>query len=374
MQKIYIGFSLIFLAGCSTLIDSVNKSVSPIDATPSSVAEQIAGFRYVPLDPLSVEQSFSSESCDFINSLPDSSVRVAIRSRDGKGDVSFGASAIGTKGNRYQVVLDYIITDTIPVQIRIYRNRKKVDKSGKEIFGVYSSREESSFEGKKRIYTEYFDSLTQVGEEKEIDVLDSGTEITRNSRAIGINQADRIISRGTFKPHPDQIFSHPLRFETSAQKLERVIQDKEDFWEYHSSPDENIVTFPVYVGVGMRMTADVTVNRGTVNLASLGAIGAAAEANEVTGTLVVQTLGLNGKQVSANLPLPSALNQTTIENAIQSLGAIKAIAFNNDIEDVQTRPRIVGIYIPVNDGSEAFINAVVSELASEPELIWEVEC
>ena len=124
----------------------------------------------------------------------------------------------------------------------------------------------------------------------------------------------------------------------------------------------------------MRMTADVTVNRGTVNLASLGAIGAAAEANEVTGTLVVQTLGLNGKQVSANLPLPSALNQTTIENAIQSLGAIKAIAFNNDIEDVQTRPRIVGIYIPVNDGSEAFINAVVSELASEPELIWEVEC
>ncbi len=76
------------------------------------------------------------------------------------------------------------------------------------------------------------------------------------------------------------------------------------------------VVIPVYVGVGLRLTATVQVIKGKVNLSSLGAIAASVEAERSAGSLVVQTLGINGKQVAASLPLPSELNSTTIQNAI----------------------------------------------------------
>jgi hypothetical protein len=127
-------------------------------------------------------------------------------------------------------------------------------------------------------------------------------------------------------------------------------------------PKGDRVVVPVYVGVGLRLTASVTVTKATANLSSLGAIAAEAESGRLTGSLVVQTLGVTGKSVSTTLPLPSELNRTTIQNAILALGSIKAMLYDANTE---IHPRVVGIYNPVGGGQQV-VNGIISVLASNP--------
>lgn len=134
-------------------------------------------------------------------------------------------------------------------------------------------------------------------------------------------------------------------------------EDAEDF----------TVVLPVNVGVGLRLTASITVRSGQVNLASLGAITAAAEANDVSGSLVVQTLGITGRQVTTALPMPSELNSTTVQNAILSMGAIKAMLYG---DGAIITPRVTGFRNPLGDSDSELINLIVSELARDPVPWW----
>ena len=124
------------------------------------------------------------------------------------------------------------------------------------------------------------------------------------------------------------------------------------------------VTIPVYVGIGMRIAADIRAHKGGVALTSLANIAAAAQANALSGTLTVQTLGVTGRSVATALPLPSKLDQTTVENGILALGSSRALIYNTSAEagDVTTSARVMGLYSPV--GSDpALINAIYSALA-----------
>jgi hypothetical protein len=131
------------------------------------------------------------------------------------------------------------------------------------------------------------------------------------------------------------------------------------------------VVIPVYVGVGLRLTANVKVLKGNVNLSSLGALAAQAEAQNIAGSLIVQTLGITGKQVTTALPLPSELNQTTIQNAILALGSIKAIVY--DQQGTVIWPRVTGIYNPLGASDERTLNSIVSEIARSP-VVWKQPC
>jgi hypothetical protein len=88
--------------------------------------------------------------------------------------------------------------------------------------------------------------------------------------------------------------------------------------------DSTLYNIPVYVGIGVRMTASVTVNDTSVELGSLYGLGAGAQSKKLQGTLVIQTLGLSGENISPHIPLPSEINITTIQNAIQALATIKS--------------------------------------------------
>jgi hypothetical protein len=129
------------------------------------------------------------------------------------------------------------------------------------------------------------------------------------------------------------------------------------------------VSVPVYIGVGLRLTATVRVIKGSANLSSLGALAAGVEAGTLNGSLVVQTLGINGKSVSTALPLPSELNQTTIQSAILALGSIKAILYD---DKTLITPRVVGIYNPVGGGQQ-FVNGIISTMATNP-VKWSPAC
>ncbi len=267
---------------------------------PKSLGEKNSGFSYVPLDPLPVYSSKTANSCTenptwdhkpLLKALPDNAARIAVLQREGSANLAIGPVHIGTSGNVYQVVLDYISVDATNIKFEMIK-RAAADQT--KILSIYE-------------------------------------KATEPARITAIRLAD----------------------DESASK------------------GGEIVSIPVYVGVGLRLTATVSVLKGKVDLGSLGVIAAEAQAGNVTGSLVVQTLGVTGKQVVATLPLPSELNATTIQNAILSLGAIKAIIHNTDGE-VITTPRVTGIYNAIGGGPE-FVNAVVSELARKP-IEWKQPC
>jgi hypothetical protein len=122
------------------------------------------------------------------------------------------------------------------------------------------------------------------------------------------------------------------------------------------------IVVPVYTGIGLRITAEVTVLDADVNLGSLFAIGAAAEAKKLRGTLIVQSIGIGGPEISAAIPMPSEINQTTIANAITALATIKSKihATGTSIE-----PRVLGIYDMTGEG-QITKNKVITRLLKEP--------
>lgn len=127
------------------------------------------------------------------------------------------------------------------------------------------------------------------------------------------------------------------------------------------------ITVPVYVGVGLRLTADVYALRGGATLSGLSVIGLEAEGGRLAGTLTVQTLGITGKAIAVGLPLPNKLDQTTIENAILAIGASRALMYGGTDEDpITITPRLTGLYSPIGSDPR-LINALYSELAQNPQ-------
>lgn len=128
-----------------------------------------------------------------------------------------------------------------------------------------------------------------------------------------------------------------------------------------TSDKSSVFNIPVYVGVGLRVSSFVYVTGASANISGIGIIGAEAEADRLKGSLVVQTLGVNGKSVAAALPIQSELNRTTAQNAIVSVGSIKALLYS---PETITSPRVVGLYLPF-PGGRALVNALISELSKE---------
>lgn len=125
--------------------------------------------------------------------------------------------------------------------------------------------------------------------------------------------------------------------------------------------DENFkkISIPIYVGVGLRVVSQVTALEGKFNISGLGGISAGAEANALSGSLVVQTLGINGKSTAAAMPTNSELNRTTVQSSIVAIGSIKTNLYD---KDTYIQPRIVGMYLPL-PADQKLINAVISALA-----------
>jgi hypothetical protein len=132
----------------------------------------------------------------------------------------------------------------------------------------------------------------------------------------------------------------------------------------------NIINVTVYVGIGLRMTAQITTNKADVNLSSLSALTAAAEKNAISGNLTVQTIGITGPSVSSSLPLPSDLTKESIQATILALGGVKSSIY--DIQHTTKTARVVGIYIPIG-GNELLVDGIRNALASKP-VEWHRPC
>lgn len=159
-----------------------------------------------------------------------------------------------------------------------------------------------------------------------------------------------------------------IKFETKTKSVKinkiydknKSVSDTITFEKINSNIGRPDAVVPVYVGVGLRLTATIEVKKGNVDLGNLFALGAAAEANKVTGTLVIQSMGISGENVSSLIPMPSEINTTTIQNAVMALASIKAKLYQ---EEVRVTPRIVGFYNNIGGGS-ATVNQFISTCLS----------
>jgi hypothetical protein len=119
---------------------------------------------------------------------------------------------------------------------------------------------------------------------------------------------------------------------------------------------------PVYVGVGLRLTANLLARKGGIELSDLGALGLSADANESSGSLTMQTLGVFNQQVASTYAIPNELSSASVKTALVSLGAVKAIIYDRD---TGSRPRFMGIYNPFPSSHPLLINRIYAALASE---------
>lgn len=315
--------SFMMLSGCATVGGSL----------PKTLGEQASNYGYIPLDPLPVGQVEGADNCNvkslqgvstrsdawapILEALPDLAIRFAVAEFSAGGELTFGPSKFTTKGKAYRAVLDYVNVDVIPVEFAV---RKLVRVSGYD---------------DKWFPLSYVTDSKMLGGESviayEARIVRAGLKEVSSSRAFsgsGSNGADLT----TFEP----------------------------------------VTFPVYVGVGLRLSADIRALEGGINLSGLGTIGAQADAKKLTGTLTVQTLGVTGRSIATTLPLPSKLDQTTIENGILAIGTSRAVLYNTGTDQVTSNPRVVGLYSPVGSDPR-LVNALYSEL-SGIRVPWERPC
>ncbi len=106
----------------------------------------------------------------------------------------------------------------------------------------------------------------------------------------------------------------------------------------------------------------MSVISGSVDLTNLVAIGASVQAKKSAGTLVVQALGISGEGVAAAIPIPSAISEASIQNALMALGTIKAKTYDSK---TLITPRMLGVYNPFRGAGPDTINGFISTLLQD---------
>lgn len=294
------------ISGCSLLPDQ----------RPRSVAEIESGYTYIPLDPQKVRvvlprecQDAELDEKDLLTLLPDNAVRIGIQSFKADGKIEFGVgNATGERG-LYKVTVDYVNADTIPVQMSIYVRGKN-------------------------------------GEKIPFTHAPSGT---------GPIIVDRDYDLPYIGPEP---------------KSEEEYIKRQMIQEYEKENIESTVySIPAFVGVGVRVVADVVTYKSGVDITGLGSIGGGVKAGGLNGTMVAQTIGINGQKVAAAIPIQSSLDSTSVENALVAIGSVKTLLYD---DATRVTPRVLGVYLPF-PADKRLINAIVSQLSKKP-IDWETSC
>lgn len=304
------------VAGCGTLRDMV----------PATLGEEASGYGYVPLDGLAVNPTLDDETCR--------AWRPANRGMEK------GISVEDAEGGQdpYLPLLESLPDISVRFAVASF------DTSGGLAFGP----------AKVTVAGQNYRAILDYVNVDAIPVS-FRIKVTKGTAELTLSQAAAEKDK--------QNLSYTVRLDKEASPS--GVASRTSVTERGGG---ELVTIPVYVGIGMRLSADIRALKGEVPLISLGAIGLEAQAKRLTGTLTVQTIGISGESVATSLPLPSALDQTTIENGILAVGSNRAVVYRTAAGGnggtTVTTPRIVGLYSPIK-AEPAFINAIYSELSRE---------
>jgi len=302
-QRILSLLALASLSGCGTFFEGKPYEKTGTDGSQvaSTIGEIESGYTYIPVDPFPVETKLSA-SC-----------------KEGKQETS-------------AVLLDSLPDNAVRMLV------ERFDKSGAITYGASKAgvKDESY-----RVTVDYINADT-------INVPVSITKLMRKKAASTPLVATDFEPVNLFASDLSDYLPGTERYEVTRLTTTKGVNGY-------------VFNIPVYVGVGLRVSSYVYVTGTNANISGIGVIGAEAEADRLKGSLVVQTLGVNGKSVAAALPIQSELNRTTAQNAIVAVGSIKALLY---APETITSPRVVGLYLPF-PGGRALVNALISELSKE---------
>lgn len=94
------------------------------------------------------------------------------------------------------------------------------------------------------------------------------------------------------------------------------------------------------VGVGLRISADLLTVKSGVDLGSLFALGVAAKQGEIRGSLSVDVIGVDSKDVTNLIPMNAIIDESSITQALQALASIKSKLHD---KDVVLTPQVIAI-------------------------------
>jgi hypothetical protein len=101
------------------------------------------------------------------------------------------------------------------------------------------------------------------------------------------------------------------------------------------------------VGVGLRIKAEIQTLKANLDLGSLIALGFEARAKRISGRLEVHALGMSSPDLTTLFPMPSTIDETAIQKALEALAAIKA-----KLGDSATKltPQVIAIKVEKEQG------------------------
>lgn len=266
---------------------------------PAAVTPNLPSFvdssGYQPSEPLHVVIADNYANADLLFALPNESVRVAYGFYDLSGELRFGP-ATANRGHRHMVImLDYFKYRMFPVPVTV----------------TFEPVEES-------------EAATRKLRTRSINVTPSGSAHSVTCDPAARESSGRLsdaIEAAPFVSDNSSLFRWPSY---SQPRGELPILNGSN-----AQTASINTSIPVYIGIGMRVRADITLleQGGSIEISQLGdlvGLGLAARNNQITGTLLVQTLGISGPDVSPYIPAPSEINATTISNAMQAIATIKS--------------------------------------------------
>ena len=93
-----------------------------------------------------------------------------------------------------------------------------------------------------------------------------------------------------------------------------------------------------YTGVGLRVNASITTTSSGINVSGLANLSSAAKVGSLAGTISATIIGIDGSEISSLLPLNAQLDETSIQNIMQSLAAVKTLMWKSRIT-----PQLIGV-------------------------------
>lgn len=115
------------------------------------------------------------------------------------------------------------------------------------------------------------------------------------------------------------------------------------------------------VGVGLRLTAEISTAKSGIDLSGLLPFAIAFERNEIRGSINAQIIGIVATDISKYFLNQTSLDRTSIERAIESFGSIRVIMDNSE---TKFRPHLLALS-KVKSGDEGkVIQRVISRETS----------
>ncbi|HVY04672.1 MAG TPA: hypothetical protein VHB46_01725 [Burkholderiales bacterium] len=304
----------------------------------------------------------------FLSSLPSEAVRLAIGQTDISGNISYGPFTALRKEGSYVVVLDYIKFQTQSLNARLIEALPSEFATAQRAYRLATLNRDNaqdnlfrvrrSYEEKKRAY-DPFDAR-----EAQKAIEESQTALVAADKAAN-DAIDRfVVSFTQYKKTAVPYWARSSELQVLPKgKAQPAFANRETNSEEYLF-NTSFVSIPIYVGVGVRMIAAVTVLDTSVELGSLYSLAVAAQNKQLQGTLVVQTLGLSGEGISPLVPLPGEINVSTIQNAIQALATIKSKVYETGRGKVEVTPVVVGIddYIGRPETKEQLVSGLYAHL------------